>query len=295
MLDPINVNLRHFVAPVRTIIINRRDKSQDSTMSLFDRYLQESDAFSSKNKTPELSRATKCLKLTLIGSNILFLIFACVLMGVGSVAYNSGVGPLTGASIPIGIIVLGVFIMFLSFLGLWGAWRESKNLLGCYWFWLFLLTLLLLAVGIGVYSQKQQAGYYIEQGWLTTTPDVQQTFQNTFSCCGLYLFNDTYTPRSFRGQGYSCPTGSYTSTTSGNTTFISNGQPCLPVMSQAFQNNFSKLGATGVSFAVLMLLYLVIACVLLQSIRKRSATEEALHTGEDSSAPPAVTSEAPAV
>jgi len=211
------------------------------------------------------------------------------------VAYNSGVGPLTGASIPIGIIVLGVFIMFLSFLGLWGAWRESKSLLGCYWFWLFLLTLLLLAVGIGVYSQKEQAGYYIEQGWLTTTPDVQQTFQQTFGCCGLYQFNDTYTPRSFRGVGYQCPAASYTQYGTPPNITITNGQPCLPKMSQAFKDNFSKMGATGVSFAVLMLIYLVIACVLLQSIRKRSATEESLHTGEDSSAPPPVTSDTPAV
>jgi len=260
-------------------------------MSLFDRYLQESDAFSSKNKTPELSRATKCLKLTLIGSNILFLIFSCVLIGVGSVAYNSGVGPLTGATIPIGIIVLGVFIMLLSFLGLWGAWRESKAMLGCYWFWLFLLTLLLLAVGIGVYSQEGQAGYYIEQGWITTTPDVQQTFQNTFACCGLYQFNDSFTPRQFRGQGYICPGTSYQLIGTPPNTTVVNGQACLLVMSQAFQNNFSKLAGTGVAFAVLMLIYLVIACILLQSIRKRSMTEEVLHTGEDSSAPPPTTSD----
>jgi hypothetical protein len=203
--------------------------------SLFDRYLQESDAFGSKSK-PELSRAFKCLKGLLVALNILFLvslpprfsylppfesslnplllffpllsvfflptqIFGCILMGIGSVAYNRPVGSLSGTTLPIGIVVLGVFIMFLSFLGCVSAWRESRIFLGLYFFFLSILTFLLLVVGLAVYVKRSEAGYYMSQGWEAAYNPVDngvvQALQLTFSCCGLYRYNDTWAGSSF--------------------------------------------------------------------------------------------------
>jgi len=241
--------------------------------SLFDRYLQESDAFAAKNKTPELTRATRCLKVTLIGANVLFLIFACVLMGVGSVAYNHSVGPLAGTEIPLAIVALGVFIMFLAFLGCFGAWRESRFFLGCYFFFLLVLTILLFAVGLAVYSKREEAGYYMRQGWISAPNDVRVSFQNSLGCCGLESPTDY--------AGIPCPN---------NQTAIINQtnqmtQFCLPVLTSLFRDSMQNVGGTGVAFAVLMFLGMIFVCVLMRGIRQKSQKEQDNIGVEDSTNP----------
>jgi len=239
--------------------------------SLFDRYLQESDAFSAKNRTPELTRATRCLKLTLIGANVLFLIFACVLMGVGSVAYNHSVGPLAGTEIPMGIVVLGVFIMFLSFIGCFGAWKESRLFLGCYFFFLLLLTILLFAVGLGVYSKREEAAYYMSQGWKSSPNDVRVSFQNSLLCCGLEAFNDTL-------AGQPCPAELKLNATTNQPV------PCLPELTDLFKASMQNVGGTGVAFAVLMFLGMIFVCVLMRGIRQKSIKEQE-NNMEDTTSP----------
>jgi len=281
--------------------------------SLFDRYLQESDAFA--KKTPELTKAQRCLKFFLVTINVIFLIFACALMGIGSVAYNHNVGPLTGATIPVGIIVLGVFIMFLSFLGCIGAYRESRGFLGCYFFFLLLFTVILLAVGIGVYSQQQQAGWYITQGWTSANNDIRVSFQNAFYCCGLNSFNNlngipcpSCTASPLNATCTPCGTLVFANTTngtgvctlstssSGNCTLCplapvcnscTNQPSCYQPLVNAFNNSFQTMGAVGVALAVIMLVGMIFVCVLIRGIRAKSekADVENLHTGDDSANP----------
>jgi len=239
--------------------------------SLFDRYLEGTGFV--KNPTPELSRSQLCVKRVLIVTNAVFLIFACVLMGVGSVAYNHNVGPLTGATIPVGIIVSGVFIMFLSFVGCFGAWRESRICLGCYFSFLFVFTIILLAVGIGVDNQRSEASWYIQQGWMDSNNGVRVSFQNAYGCCGLNTWNDTL-------AGQPCPSNPVPKF---NTT-------CLSLLVTSFNNSFTTLGGVGVSFAVLMLVGMTIVCCLMRGIRRKAKVlgpndSDTIHTGEDSAAP----------
>jgi len=159
---------------------------------LFDKYLEQNDAFAGRGK-PELSKAHKALKIVLVVFNVIFLIFGCVLMGVGSYAYNNNnLGSLTGVTLPLGIVTLGVFIMFVSFLGCLSAWRESRVFLGFYFFFLALMTFLLLVVGIAVYVKKNDAQSYIESGWISASPDIRGGLEWSFTCCGLRYFNDSY-------------------------------------------------------------------------------------------------------
>lgn len=48
-----------------------------------------------------------------------------MLIGVGSYALNSEANSLVGQTLPIGLIVMGVFVLLLSALGGISAWRES--------------------------------------------------------------------------------------------------------------------------------------------------------------------------
>jgi len=53
-----------------------------------------------------------------------------VLCGVGAYALQSKAGLLAGETLPQGIIVLGVFIILISFLGCLAAFKESRCFLG---------------------------------------------------------------------------------------------------------------------------------------------------------------------
>jgi len=253
--------------------------------SLFDRYLQESDAFSTKNKSPDLTKAQKCFKFTLLAANILFLIFASILMAFGSFAYKNGVGPLVGQTIPLGIVTLGVFILLLSFFGCFGAWKESRCFLGIYFAILLLFTIFLLAIGIAVYSQKDSAGYYIENAWSGANNDVRVSFQYGFNCCGLHYYNIT--------AGNPCPTCQLNPC---NTSFTSCTQPacatpCYDNFVSSFNSYYQSAGNAAIAISVLMFLMLLFVCVLIRAIRSRSeqADNETMQTGDDSSSPKGAT------
>jgi len=220
---------------------------------LFDRYLQDSDAFSNKSENGTLSKAQKCFQRFLVVVNVVFLVFAIVLISVGAVAYTTQVGSLTGSTIPQGIVAIGVFIMFVSFLGCFGAWKESRTLLGIYFFFMFLFSVLLLAVGIGVSTKKEEASYYISQGWMTrANKDIWNTLQKSYSCCGLVTWNDTF-------GVWPCPQSSFATQ-----------QACLIPLINSFNSQYNNLAGVGISLSVLMLLTMVFVCRLIQGIKAKS-------------------------
>jgi len=205
-----------------------------------------------------LTANEKCLKSTLIISNVVFLIFGCVLTGIASVALKTPVGVLSGVTLPAGILTLGVFIMCTSLLGCLGAWREKTVILGLYAVILAIMILLLLAVGIAVYTKKDQANYYITDGWMNASPDVRNSLQQAYSCCGLNYWNETLTAYQ------PCPT------------LTTSQQPtgCLPVLAASFNSSFKSLGATGIAFAVLMAIGLTFSLILMRGIRKLNEDSE---------------------
>jgi len=131
-----------------------------------------------------------------------------------------------------------------------------------------------------VSQKKSQATWLVEQGWLSSSNDVRVSFENAFSCCGLYSFNDTVAdPNSPIGfsplAGLPCPTG-LTNNTSGG---------CMPLLVQAFNSNYTTLSNFGIAVAVLMLIWMVVVCVLMRGIRAKAERGESMHAGDDSSNP----------
>jgi len=242
-------------------------------------------------------------------TNIVFLVFACVLMGVGSYTLKTQVSTLSGQDIPTGIFALGVFIMFLFFMGCFGAWRESRLALGIYFIILFLLTVMLLAIGIGVSAKKTEAGVYLSEGWQSqySSTSILINIQNYYPCCGLNYFNDSSAiwpcpycvsnnssdilaqpnaacgcvPQPAQINGRPNPNFPYNRNDGG----MSLGG-CLPLMVTTFNNAYSTLAAVGITFAVFMLIGMIGVCCLLRGIKAKAEKEENLHSGEDSSAPP---------
>jgi len=248
-------------------------KQFDNNMAgIFDRKsFYEGDAYNAEAGKPKLNHGQVCFKYTLLSVNVLFLIFGCVLMSVGSYALNNEIGDLAGATIPTGLIVLGVFIMLLSLVGAMAAWRESRVFLGCYFVFLLLFTIILFAVGIAVYVEKNDSDVFISKAWNEAPPDVRQSLSSYVGCCGLNTFNDS---ESTDGGYYQCP-APYNNP--------SNTPACLPLMVDLFDHSFTTAGACGIAFSVVMLAGLVLICYLMRGIaRKQDETDIAkLRTGGD--------------
>lgn len=222
--------------------------------------------FSTKtHASPELSNAQKCFKGTLFLVNLLFLIFGCVLAAVGSYALSGNVNALAGVTLPRGLIVIGVFIIILSFVGCLAAWKESRIFLGLYFVFLLIFTIILFAVGIAVYVKKDKSAQYMSEGWRGLTDvdpvagnDIRVALQNQLGCCGLSGYNDTY-------RGVPCPS---------LVASPLSAQPCLPLLDDIFQKNVVTAGGCGIAFSIIMIFGMILVCVLMEGIKKKKHMED---------------------
>lgn len=112
---------------------------------------------------------------------------------------------------------------------------------GCIQYFVFLLlfTIILFAVGIAVYVYKDQAEYYISQGWANSPGVVLQGLEALFDCCGLAA----------AGQNTGFVDPPYNSSSCPDTYQF---RPCLPLMVDVFKSSYQTAGACGIAFAVIM-------------------------------------------
>jgi hypothetical protein len=185
-----------------------------------------------------------------------------VLCAVGSYALNNKVAALAGQTLPQGIIVVGAFLLILSFVGAFSAWKEIRLGLGLYFFFISIITVILFAVGIAVYVKKDQADIYIRQGWMEAGVDTRSSLQAAFFCCGLIQFNHT-------------DDGPMTWPCGGELPDPAPTDPCLDHMLTSFQDNFHTAGSCGIGFSVVMIVSLAITAYLMVGIRE-SAVNQAI-------------------
>lgn len=193
-----------------------------------------------------------CPRYILLSFNLIFLIFGCVLVGVGSVAYNTEVLGLSGVTLPAGIIVLGVFIMLMAFFGFYGAKKENRCYLGIYFAMLLAITIALLFVGIALYAERNNSRYYMTTGWNSASADLQKSLQDSFGCCGLTGANDSKV---------ACPVDS---TTRQNIT-----RGCLDLIDDKFHWVLSNAGGVAIGFAVVMIFFLLFVVWMFRGLQKK--------------------------
>jgi len=136
----------------------------------------------------------------------------------------------------------------LVFFSAWFEWRFG---LAVYFVFVALFAVILIGVGIAVYVKKDQANFYITQGWLAASNDVKIGLQAAFQCCGLNAFNDS-------DAGAPCPSSIPVGT---------QGLPCLNLMSSEFASSFNTAGACGIAFSILMIISLFFIGFLMKGIR----------------------------
>ena len=175
--------------------------------------------------------------------------------------FLSQIGSLSGNTLPIGIVVLGVFILFLALLGGVSAYRESRIFLLVYFVFLLLLTLILFFVGIAVYVERNDASTYISQGWSTAPPDLKQSLQQIFQCCGCC--DAGYQPQNATATQPACDASTSPTMTG-----------CLPVFVSYFQSYYVTAGGCGIAFAVIMFMGMLLVCFLMKGIKDKRAEQD---------------------
>ncbi|KAG5280813.1 hypothetical protein AALO_G00064290 [Alosa alosa] len=149
----------------------------------------------------------KCLKYTMCVANFLFFVCGAVILGFGifmmtQTKFSSLLPSLPFMSITNILIIAGIVITCVSFLGFLGAYKENRCLLITFFILLFVVMLVELAGAciLLVYEKK----IVVRDDW--------DLFQKTFKCCGVKSWKDWKgeTPSSCCEQTSSCnATGPY--------------------------------------------------------------------------------------
>jgi len=132
-----------------------------------------------------------CSKNTLVGLNVIYMLVSFLIIGVA--VHSKVTGIVTDLPIIGGITASGVFLLFISVIGLIGAIKHHQVMLFFYMVVLFLIFIIQFSCSCAAVSvNERDQRHIIYSGWNVTSETVLKTAQETFDCCGLGL-NENYT------------------------------------------------------------------------------------------------------
>jgi CD63 antigen len=109
-----------------------------------------------------LNCGMKLIRNLMFVVNIAFILFAFLMIGYGAYAYHSKSIKLDTIELGVGIIVLGVFVLIVSFFGCLGAFWESRCLLGFYGIILVIIIICQISIGFAAVALKGKIAEKLE-------------------------------------------------------------------------------------------------------------------------------------
>jgi len=193
-------------------------------------------------------------KITLLVLNTIFLILGALLLSLGAYALNNlkEVSKLISTGLPVGLIVLGVFIFVVSFFGCCGAAIENRLLILIYGFILLGLLICQVCIGAIAYTQSADLGPRFQEAWNRQDNVTHLWFEKQFGCCGYHNLSDDPTCQKKYPQ--------FT-------------QPCGPELEEFFSRNMMIIFYIGLVFGILEIIGLFFACILYCCISSRLKSE----------------------
>lgn len=146
--------------------------------------------YNSSGKEYDLGTMDKCLKYTVLITNLFFVICGLAIAISGFILVNSSVLSLTGAEVAIFFAAVGLLIALLSSIGCCGALKESRFLMHVYHFCLVVVIVVQIAAIVFVTTQREKLSNLLEQGWSKASESLRGQIQNNFNCCGYLDGND---------------------------------------------------------------------------------------------------------
>jgi len=240
----------------------------------------------------------KCVKYLIFFFNFIFVISGIALVSMGAVikGYYAKYLDFLGDdvfSVPVLLIVVGVIIFFVAFMGCCGAIRESYCMTMTFAVLLALIFILELAAGIAAYVLRDDLKTTLETNMQKTMQNygneeyqgVTETWdgvQIELDCCGIANYTD-WGNTDFGRHNNSVPdtcckeptlgcgnnVGTLTPEVAGETIFV---KGCLERLEAEIKENIVAVGGAGVGIAFLQILGVILACCLGKSIKKEYET-----------------------
>jgi len=215
-------------------------KSGAEMMAAYDQGATRGRLVNIDEKLNQLSCGLEISKKILIGINIFFLIFGAIIIGLGAYTMQGETGLYYSKALPTGIVVLGVFILLLSFIGCFGAMRENRFLLLVYAAILLIIFFCLLIIACVVLADKAKVESILSDVWVDANNQTKIGLQNDYDCCGFLKYGDAALDP--------CPT----TATKG----------CLEKLEADLDSKLSLLGGFAIFIAFVQLFGVVLALVL---------------------------------
>ncbi|XP_017099076.2 CD63 antigen [Drosophila bipectinata] len=239
-----------------------------------------------------LTGSANAVKYTLFGFNLIFLITGIILIAVGA-----GVGAVyTGYelflagkffSIPTFLIVIGAFIIVITFFGCWGALKENYCLVLSFSIMLAIIFILELAAGISGYVLRSDASNLIEKSLKASMAEYNNATQNpttalwddvqrSFDCCGVTNYMDWKEKFPSGELPISCcspvvgQVGILSCMNDVASTEVRHVDGCLGGFSNYIAAHAVSLGAAGVVIAILQFFGVIFACYIAREIKIRN-------------------------
>lgn len=138
-----------------------------------------------------------CSKNTLVGLNVVYIMVSFLMIGVAIHGKTSGI--ITSLPIVGGITACGIFLLFISVVGLIGAVRHHQVMLFFYMVVLFLIFLIQFSVSCAALAiNEDDERKIVEQSWGVAYNNNENSSlilqaEQTFHCCGLKYKDENQT------------------------------------------------------------------------------------------------------
>ncbi|XP_015726988.1 CD9 antigen isoform X2 [Coturnix japonica] len=159
------------------------------------------------------------------------------------------------------LIAVGAVMMFVGFLGCYGAIQESQCMLGLFFIFLFVIFALEIATAIWGFANKDKVveelqDFYRETYEKRSQPAARETlkaFHFALNCCGItggveQLLMDTC-PKKTLAESFTT-------------------MPCPTAIDDIFNSKLNVIGAVGLGVAVIMIFGMIFSMVLCCAIRR---------------------------
>jgi len=205
-----------------------------------------------------------CSKNTLVGLNVMYILVSLLMIGVAVHSKVSGI--VTNLPIVGGITASGVFLLFISVIGLIGAMKHHQVMLFIYMVVLFFIFIIQFSCSCAALSvSKPDQTKIIKTAWDTAMKHDYTALiisaEKQFDCCGLGI-NDTY-------QTYTTPTDADHEWSINKTVFdpedkcykrADDCETCFFTIQPKIDGAFKAAGGLGLFFSFPELFGALIAC-----------------------------------
>ncbi|KFD69736.1 hypothetical protein M514_18121 [Trichuris suis] len=179
------------------------------------------------NRSPIMCGGFFCLKNALIALNSFYLVVGCILITLGTYVNAASIVP--SLSIGGGIVTVGVFLLLVAVLGLYGAVKQHQVSLFFYMLLLFLIFIIQFFIAVACLAvNDEQVHNAVRMGWMNSSNDTLCYAQKKFECCRF----------DFDSPVVSCDSWDCT-----------NRPPCWPAMRKAVQSSMQSSGGVGLLFS----------------------------------------------